>query len=147
MGQKKLLFEIAYHVTGVEEFGSSFEALMTGKLEIPKEGFRVNVGVQGPVSGPEFTGTAKGVDYMYVRADGRMQLDVKATITTDDGKNISFAADGVGIPQPDGTSKIVENAILFSSHPEYVHLNTIQVWGIGTVTTDMKVLLKFYAAI
>jgi hypothetical protein len=147
MEQKKLLFEIAYNVTGVEEFGSSFEALMTGKLEILKEGFRANVGVQGPVSGPEFTGTAKGVDYLYVRADGRMQLDVKATITTDDGKNISFAADGVGIPQPDGSSKIVENATLFSSHPEYTHLNTLQIWGIGIVTTDMKVLLKFYAAI
>ena len=147
MDQKKLLFAIAYNVTGVEEFGGSFADLMQGKLDIPKEGFRANVGVEGPVSGPEFTGTAKGVDYVYVRADGRMQLDVKATITTDDGKNISFAADGIGIPQPDGTSKIVENATLFSSHPEYSHLNTIQIWGIGTVTTDMKVLLKFYAAI
>ena len=78
--------------TSVEEFGSSFEALLQGKLEIPKEGFRVNVGVKGVVSGPEFEGTATGVDYAYVRADGRMQLDVKVTITTVDGKNISFAA-------------------------------------------------------
>lgn len=147
MDQNKPLFEITYDMTGVEEFGSSFEALLQGKLEIPKEGFRANVGVQGIVSGSEIKGTAKGVDYLYVRADGRMQLDVKVTITTEKGKNISFAADGVAIPQQDGTLKIAENVTLFSSHPKYAHLNNLQIWGIGTVTAENKVLLKFYSAI
>ena len=146
-GTKNPLFEIAYENTGFEEFGSSYEALVQGKLEIPKEGFRANSYFQGVVSGPELKGTAKAVDYCYIRADGQMQLDVKATITTEEGKNISFAADGVGISQPDGTMKLAENVTLFSTHPEYAHLNTIQIWGLGTVTPDMKVLLKFYSAI
>jgi hypothetical protein len=41
------------------------------------------------------------VDYVTVRADGRIDLDIKAEITTDDGEKIAFAASGVGIPQPD----------------------------------------------
>jgi hypothetical protein len=40
------------------------------------------------------------VDYVTVRADGRIDLDIKAEITTDDGEKIAFAASGVGIPQP-----------------------------------------------
>ncbi len=145
---KKPLFEITYDITNVEEFGSSFEALNQGKLEIPKEGFRANVWVKGEVSGPEFKGTATGADYLYVRADGRMQLDVKVTITTVDGKNISFAADGVAIPQQDGTLKVAENVTLFSSHSEYSHLNSLQVWGLGTANIATgKIELKFYSAI
>ena len=145
---KKPLFEIKYDITGVEEFGSSFEALMQGKLEIPKEGFRANIAVKGVVSGPEIEGTATGVDYFYTRADGRNQLDVKVTITTVDGKNISFAADGVAIPQEDGTLQVAENVTLFSSHPEYAHLNNLQVWGRGTGNPATgKIILKFYSAI
>ena len=142
---KKPLFEIKYDITGVEEFGSSFEELMQGKLEIPKEGVLVNIGVKGKVIGSEFEGTASGTDYAYVRADGRMQLDVKVTITTNEGKNISFAADGVAIPQQDGTLLIAENVTLFSSHPEYVHLNALQIWGYGT-SAQGKLDLKFYSA-
>ncbi len=142
---KKPLFEIKYDMVNVEEFGSSFEALLQGKLEIPKEGFRANVHVKGVVSGPEIEGTATGVDYLYARADGRIDLDVKVTITTVDGKNISFAADGVAIPQQDGPLLVAENVKLFSSHPEYTHLNALQIWGIGT-TAENKVDLKFYSA-
>jgi hypothetical protein len=142
---KKPLFEIKYDITSIEEFGSSFEALMQGKLEIPKEGFRVNIGIKGKVSGPEFEGTASGFDYAYVRADGRMNLDVKVTITTKEGKNISFAGDGVAIPQLDGSILLAENVTLFSSHPEYVHLNTLQIWGLGT-SAQSKIDLKFYSA-
>ena len=144
---KKPLFEIKYDMVNVEEFGSSFEKLLQGKLEIPKEGFRANVHVKGVVSGPEIEGTATGVDYLYARADGRIDLDVKVTITTVDGKNISFAADGVAIPQQDGTILIAENVKLFSSHPEYAHLNAIQIWGLGTVyPATGKIELKCYSA-
>jgi len=143
---KRPLFEVSYDITGFDEFGSSIEAFLQGKLEIPKEGFRANVWFEGDVSGPEIEGTGKGVDYFYARADGRMELDVKVTITTKDGKNISFTGSGVAIPQQDGTMKLAENVTLFSSHPEYAHLNTIQIWGVGTVVQN-KIALKFYSAI
>jgi len=49
--------------------------------------------------GPKMKGTVKGIDYLHIRADGRCQLHIHAEITTEDGKKISLAADGVGIPQ------------------------------------------------
>ena len=141
---KKPLFEASYDITGVTEFGSSFEALLQGKLEVPPEGFRANVSFKGTISG-DIEGTAEGFDYLYTRADGRNELNVRVVITTKEGKNISFEADGVSIPQPDGTFKIAENVTLFSSHPEYAYLNPLQVWGIGTVK-GMKIDVKFYSA-
>jgi hypothetical protein len=145
--EKEPLFKGTYDITGIEEFGSSFEALVQGKLEIPKEGFRANVDIKGQVSGPEIKGTGKGIDYFYARADGRMQLDVKATITTQDEKNISLTADGVSIPQQDGTFKLAENVTLFSSHPEYAHLNILQIWALGTVNLATgKIKMKYYSA-
>ena len=141
---KKPLFEASYDITGVTEFGSSFEALLQGKLQVPPEGFRANVSFKGTISG-DIEGTAEGVDYLYTRADGRNELNVRVVITTKEGKNISFEADGVSVPQPDGTFKIAENVTLFSSHPEYAYLNPLQVWGIGTVK-GMKIDVKFYSA-
>ena len=141
---KKPLFEASYDITGVTEFGSSFEALLQGKLEVPPEGFRANVSFKGTING-DIEGTAEGVDYLYTRADGRNELNVRVVITTKEGKNISFEADGVSVPQPDGTFKIAENVTLFSSHPEYAYLNPLQVWGIGTVK-GMKIDVKFYSA-
>jgi len=145
--EKEPLFEAKYDITSVDEFGSSFKALIQGKLETPKEGFRANVWFKGEVSGPEIEGTATGVDYYYARADGRGQLDVKVTITTADGKNIFYTADGVAIPQEDGTFRLAANVTLFSSHPEYAHLNTLQVWGLGTANPATgKIHVKFHSA-
>ena len=142
---KKPLFEASYDITGVTEFGSSFEALLMGKLELPPEGFRANISFAGKISG-DVEGAAEGVDYLYTRADGRNELNVRAVITTKDGKNISFEADGISAPQPDGTFKLAENVTLFSSHPEYAHYNGMQVWGVGVVN-GMKIEIKFYSAI
>ena len=135
---KKPIFKAAYKVTGLTEFGASFEELSQGKLVIPPEGFRVNIGFAGEITG-DVEGTAEGIDYVYARSDGRMELNVRAVITTNDGKNISFEADGVSLNQPDGSFKFVENVKLFSSHPEYAYLNTIQVWGFGTGTRAREI--------
>ena len=142
---KKPLFEASYDITGVTEFGSSFEELLMGKLKVPPEGFRANVSFAGPITGG-IEGTAEGIDYLYTRADGRNELNVRAVITTKDGKNISFEADGVSAPQPDGTFKLAENVTLFSSNPEYAKYNGMQIWGVGTAK-GMKIDIKFYSAI
>lgn len=46
-------------------------------------------------------GSVRGVDYLVLRADGRMDLNIHATIETDDGCRIALAADGVALSQPD----------------------------------------------
>ena len=58
----------------------------------------------------------------------------RAEFTTEDGKKISLAADGVAI-QEGGSPvfQLKENVTLTSNHPEYSWVNAIQVWAPGAV--------------
>ena len=72
------------------------------------------------------------MDYLHVRSDGRGQLDIHAEITTEDGKKIALAADGVSFGEPP-VLQLRENVTLTTAHPEYSWVNAIQVWAPGTV--------------
>ena len=128
------LYEYTLKITGMVEYGVSFEELLSGKIPPPPEGARFDIAFAGEASGSKLSGKVSGVDYLHIRADGRFQLDVHAEITTEDGQKISLKADGVAIPRKDSSiSDLRENVTLFSSSKDYTWVNTIQVWGIGTV--------------
>jgi hypothetical protein len=93
----ELTYEYTAAFTQVVEYGVSAEELFSGQAAPPAEGARFDVYFEGPVTG-RLRGMVKGVDYLHVRADGRCQLNIHAEITTEDGKKISLAADGVAIP-------------------------------------------------
>lgn len=105
---------------------------MSGQAPPPPEGARFDVYIEGPATGTKLSGTVKGVDYLHMRADGRAQLHIHAEITTDDGKKIALAADGVALGEPP-VLQLRENVTLTTSHPEYSWVNAIQVWAPGTV--------------
>lgn len=128
----ELLYEYTAHVTGVVEYGVSMEALLSGQVAPPPEGARFDVSYEGTILGATLTGSVKGVDYVQVRADGRFQLHIHGEITTDDGKKIAVATDGVGIGAPP-VMELRENTTLTTSVPELSWVNTIQTWGRGTV--------------
>ena len=135
------IYEYTVNITGMPEYGVSFEELMTGKTQVPPEGARFDVAFAGEVSGSKLSGTVTGVDYLHIRADGRFQLDIHAEITTKDGQKISLKADGVANPRKDSTiSDLRENVTLFSSSKDCTWVNTIQVWAIGTVDLATKVI-------
>lgn len=74
------------------------------------------------------------MDYLHIRAGGRVQLDIPAEITTEDGKKIALVADGVAIPQEGSpVFKLREDVTLTSNHPECSWVNPLQGWGTGTV--------------
>ena len=144
----QLLYEYVLQFTRVAEFGSSANALFSGAAPPPFEGARFDVYFEGPITGPKLNGSVKGVDYLHIRADGRCQLHIHAEITTDDGKRISLAADGVGIPEK-GTSvfQLRENVTLTSNHAEYAWVNALQVWAPGTVDVSKgEIRVRGYAA-
>jgi hypothetical protein len=144
--QGELLYEYTVQFTQVVEYGVSMEALVSGQAAPPPEGARFDVYFEGPVTGTKLSGSAKGVDYLHVRADGRFQLHIHAEITTDDGKKIALAADGVALGEPP-VLQLRENVTLTTSAPEHSWVNTIQVWGIGTVDVSKgEVRIKGYAA-
>jgi len=142
----ELIYEYTPRITQVVEYGTSADGVFSGRTPPPPEGARFDVHFEGPVTGPRLRGTVKGVDYLHVRADGRSQLHIHAEITTDDGKKIALAADGVAIPQPGSpVFQLRENVTLTTSHPEYSWVNPIQIWAPGTVDLSKgEIRIKAY---
>lgn len=141
------LYEYNLKITGLVEYGVNFEELIAQKIPIPPEGARFDIAFAGEASGSKLSGKVSGVDYTHMRADGRFQLDVHAEINTEDGQKISLKADGVAI-QREGSSisDLRENVTLFSSSKDYLWVNTIQVWGIGTVDLASQIIqIKGYS--
>jgi flagellar basal body rod protein FlgG len=128
------LCECTLKITGLVEYGVNFGELIAQKIPVPSEGARFDIAFAGEVTGSKISGKVSGIDYTYMRADGRFQLDVHAEMTTEDGQKISLKGDGVGI-QREGSSisDLRENITLFTSSKDYAWVNTIQVWGVCTV--------------
>ena len=75
-------------------------------------------------------------------------MNIHAEITTEDGKKIALAADGVAI-QKEGSPvfQLKENVTLTTNYPEYSWVNPIQVWAPGTVDMSKgEINIKGYAA-
>jgi hypothetical protein len=76
----------------------------------------------------------RGVDYLRMRADGRMDLDIHATIETSDGVRIGLSADGVAVLRPgEQVADLRENVSLTTAAGSYAWVNTRQIWGAGSV--------------
>src|SRR5437868_2727311 len=86
----------------------------------PAEGARFDIHVEGTATGPKLKGAVRGVDYINVRADGRLRLHFHAEITTEDGKKIALFADGVVTPKPGSpVAQLRANITLTTSVAEY----------------------------
>lgn len=42
------------------------------------------------------------MDYLTIRSDGVMELNVQATLTTDGGEKVSVSGQGLAVPAPEG---------------------------------------------
>lgn len=128
----ELLYEYTATITQVVEYGVSMQTLTSGEAPPPAEGARVDVYFEGPVPGAKLSGSVKGVDYVYFRADGRIELNIRGEITNEDGAKIALAATGVAFGDPP-VIQLRENVTLLTSHPEHSWVNPLQVWAPGTV--------------
>ena len=127
------IYEYDLDITGVTDFGVSMEAIVSGQEKIPLQGARFDVAFAGEASG-RVAGRVRGVDYLRMRADGRMDLDIRATIETHDGCRISLSADGVAtMRQGQPIADLSENVILTTAAAGYGWVNARQVWASGSV--------------
>jgi hypothetical protein len=127
------IYEYDLDFTGVTDYGVSLEAILAGKETVPPQGARFDVAFEGRASG-RLSGRVRGVDYIRMRADGRIDLDIRATIETDDGKRIALSADGVGVPKAgEPVAEIFENVALTTAAADYSWVNARQIWAPGTV--------------
>ena len=69
-----------------------------------------------------------------MRAHGRIDLDIRAILETDDGRRIALSADGVGVPRSaEPVADLSENVRLSTVAADYTWVNARQIWGSGTV--------------
>ena len=120
-------------ITGTTDFGVSMPDILGGKVNVPPQGARFDVAFAGRATG-RLSGAVRGVDYLRMRADGRIDLDIRATIETDDGCRIALSADGVALPQPaNPVAELRENVSLTTAAEKYAWVNARQIWAAGTV--------------
>ena len=130
------IYEYDLNITGVTDFGFSLQSVASGVTPIPPQGARIDVAFEGRATG-RLAGRVSGIDYLRIRADGRMDLDIRAVIETDDGQRIALAADGVAAPRAGvPVADLYENVTLTTASKEYSWVNARQIWGEGTV--DME---------
>lgn len=127
------IYEYDLDVTGVTDYGITLEAILSGQERVPPQGVRIDVAFEGRAKG-RLTGRVRGVDYLQLRADGRIDLDIRIIIETEDGQRIALSADGVAMPRVgEPVADICENVSLTTAAESYAWVNTRQVWGVGTV--------------
>ncbi len=126
------IFEYDLDIISVTDYGANMEAIFAGQENVPLQGAQFDVTLAGSIKG-RVAGSLRGVDYLRVRADGRRELDLRATIETNDGNRIAFSADGVGTPR-DG-EPIVDLALkihLVTAAAAYAWVNARLDWGVGS---------------
>jgi hypothetical protein len=127
------IYEYDLDVTGMTDFGVTLQAILSGQASVPPQGARIDVAFEGRASG-RLAGIVRGIDYLRLRADGRIDLDIHAIVETDDGHRIALSADGVGVPRAaEPIADLRENVSLSTAAEGHAWVNTRQVWGVGTV--------------
>ena len=129
----ELIYSYDLDITGMTDYGVSLLDILGGKANIPPQGARFDVAFAGRATG-RLSGAVRGVDYLRLRADGRFDLDIRATIETDDGARIALSADGVALAQPGNpVAELRENVTLTTAEEAYAWVNARQIWAAGTV--------------
>lgn len=126
------IYEVEAQVIDVKGFGVSPMDVLTGAVTIPPEGVRLDMVFEGQTEG-RITGTIKGTDYLTYYPDGSMELDVRATIETEDGYHIAVTIVGTAIPRADEPiADITERAVLSTMAEPYLWVNDLFIIGKGT---------------
>jgi hypothetical protein len=127
---------------GPLEFLSSFKGRPTEFVDYGNTpiGKRVDIHFEGELTGDALSGTMRGIDYIRVRSDGVVELDVRAVILTHDGVNISVQISGYQCGEV-----LKDNQIkLLSGDDRYRWLNDKIIVGKGMVMPDGLEVDYFY---
>jgi len=128
------LYEARLRILATTDFGYPLQALASGSAQPPPWGARFDFAFEGSVEGARLTGTVVGVDYLNIRADGRIELHIHGRLNTADGASLSYSGNGVALPQPGtGLLHFSENVLLHCSDPRYTWVNRLPVWARGTI--------------
>jgi len=126
------IYECDLALTGVTDYGVSLDDILAGRKAVPPQGARFDLHVDGPCKG-RLSGRQHGVDYVRMRADGRIDLDLHVIIETDDGQRIALSGDGQAAARNgEPVIDIFANIRLTTASTEYAWVNERQIWSVGT---------------
>jgi hypothetical protein len=124
------IYEQDLDLAGVTDFGVSLDAILAGT--IPLQGARIDLAIDGRSKG-RLSGRVHGADYVRIRADGRIDLDLHVTIETEDGHRVALSGDGQAAPRNgEPLLDIFANIRLSTAAAEYAWVNERQIWAVGT---------------
>ncbi len=124
------IYEYDADITGMTDFGIELGAILDGSKPIPPQGARFDVGFEGRATG-RLAGRVGGADYAYMRADGRIELNIRGVLETPDGARISLVAGGVGVLRAnEPVIDLSENVSLLTAAEAY-SCNARQIWAVG----------------
>ncbi len=147
MQSTELIFDITGRMMGTDEYGASIQAILEGKTAAPSAGARFDGRVEGTVDGPQLKGSFHSVDYLNIRADGRIELHGHARLDLNDGGKVSLFADGLGTLDANGILQLRESVTLRSNSPAHAWVNSIQVWATGMANlANGEIRLRGYKA-
>ena len=127
------IYEYDLDITGVTDYGVDMESILAGKERVQPQGARFDVAFEGNTTG-RLSGRVRGVDYLRMRGDGRIDLDIRAAIETGGGLRIALSADGVAVLRPgEPIADLCENVTLTTAAAGYAWVNAHQIWGAGSV--------------
>jgi hypothetical protein len=105
---------------------------------VPLQGARIDVAFEGDIKGRITGKVSRGVEYLTLRADGRTDLDGRATVETEDGHRIAMRIEGIAAPRAsEPIMDLIANVRLTTASPKYDWVNTRQIWGLATVNLAM----------
>jgi hypothetical protein len=132
------IYEYDLEATGVTDYGVTLDAILSGAVPVPPQGVRFDFAFEGRAIG-RLSGKVRGVDYVRMRADGRIDLDIRAIVETEDGGRIALAADGTAAPRAgEPIADLYENVTLGTPSAAYAWVNTRQIWAYGTVNFSTR---------
>lgn len=142
-----LVYEVNGGVTGNESFGIDAVKVFGGQIEIPKEGFRMDVPFAGKTSKGTIQGEISGIDYITILPNRNTVIDVHGVITTKTGEKIAVKVDGLLKPSATNPTKgyFYETLKLTSNSEKYNYLNDKYFIGYGESDfTTQKLKVSIY---
>lgn len=87
-------------------------------------GMRIDFPFEGTARGPHWVGdrAVKGIDYVTVRSDGNMELDIRATVG-EKREAVAYRGSGVSIANPDKSAEPRELLTFHTGNEDLAWLN------------------------
>ena len=131
------VYECDLTITGMTDYGVTLGALLSGQEKAPLQGARIDLAFEGSIKGALTGKVYRGVEYLLIRADGRTDLDGRATVETEDGHRIAMRIEGVATARSgEAVMDLIANVRLTTAARKYEWVNTRQIWGLAVANLE-----------